>query len=645
VTRGEAGDPDDVVRAFEAMPAVLWAFAGPEHTVVAANFAARASIGHRDDIIGRPIREVIPEMVGQQVFEMIDEVYASGRPVSHTDRRVLMDRDGDGRLEEGFFTYTFLPTGGADGAVSGMVVHIVETTDGVRQRRAVEARADESERRYREARDVVLSLQRSLLPAGVPVLPRVRLAAHYLVSGSEAAAGGDWLDAVPLPDGRVALLVGDVVGHGPDAAAVMGQLRAVALQGLSSGAGTTEALARLDDLAARLPAATASTVCLVVLDVRSGEVEVASRAHPPPLVAGGDEAPRYLDVVPGSPLGTDGKPAVVARDRLRAGQLLLLWTDGLLERPGVGQADAMAELVRVAGAVLSEPVGPDTSVPALPADRLCTLVLERFAWSGYRDDVTVLAAELLPAGRPGLRLSVPGEPHQLSVVRRALRGWLITLDLAGHDVLAVLHAVGEACGNAVEHAYAGHDAGPIRVAGDLDDHGVLHLSVTDEGRWRPAAAPGDRGRGLMMMRTLLGTVEVSSGPSGTIVAMTHRPLRPVRVGASSNVGPVAGLAAAPDPDDVFTTRLERGDRTVLRVRGAVDLETVDRLERAVMEAGRGGGSAVLDLSGVTYLSSAGVRLLHRLRAMDGAAPVLLAPEGGVPYQVLRLSGLADLIGS
>ena len=173
------GDPADVSRAFEQMPAVLWAFEGPRHRVVAANRAARASVGDRPDIIGRPISEVIPEMAAHQIFEMIDQVYATGKPISRADRRVLVDRDGDGNLEEDFYTYTFLPTRDADGAVTGMVVHIVETTQWVRRRQAAEARADDSERRYREARDVVLALQRSLLPDGLPVLPRLRMAARY----------------------------------------------------------------------------------------------------------------------------------------------------------------------------------------------------------------------------------------------------------------------------------------------------------------------------------------------------------------------------------------------------------------------------------------------------------------------------------
>ena len=178
-----AGTPGDVVAAFEDIPAVLWAFEGPEHRVVAANRLARASMGFRPGIVGRPIREVAPELDGQQVFETLDEVWARGEPVIGDERRILVDRDGDGRLEEDWYSYTFVPTHHPDGSMRGMTVHIARVTDEVLRRRQAELSAAESEERRQAAQDVVLTLQRSLLPAGLPVLPQVRLAARYVVAG------------------------------------------------------------------------------------------------------------------------------------------------------------------------------------------------------------------------------------------------------------------------------------------------------------------------------------------------------------------------------------------------------------------------------------------------------------------------------
>ncbi|WP_433304442.1 SpoIIE family protein phosphatase [Actinoplanes sp. CA-030573] len=640
-----AGDPAEVARAFEHMPAVLWAFEGPRHRVVAANRAARASVGDRPGIIGRPIREVIPEMAGQQIFEMIDEVYATGNPVSHADRRVLVDRNGDGNLEEDFYTYTFLPTHDDEGGVTGMVVHIVETTHWVRQRQAVEARADDSERRYREARDVVLALQRSLLPAGVPVLPGLRLAARYLVSGTEAAAGGDWFDAVVLPDGQVALLVGDVVGHGAEAAGVMGQLRAVALEALVSGASVLDMLGRLDTLAASVEAAQGATVGVVVLDPHSGGLQYASRAHPPPLVLGPDGAGRFLDGAPTGPLASDGKPGLLHTDGLRPGEFVLLYSDGLIERAGQTLDSGRSDLARVAAAVLSEPVAPHSTVPELMVDRLSALLVERFGWAGYRDDVTVLVAELPadPPEPPDLRL--PTRPESLAAVRAAVGHWLTALGVPRPEAVAVQHAVGEAAANAIEHAYRGDPSGELTVTGALDGQGRLRLTVTDQGRWRPAPAyPGDRGRGLTMMRALADDVEVSTGDPGTRVTLTHRVRRPVEVGIATVPTVPAGPAAYPD-EVPFRIDRRDGDRPVLEVHGAVDPATVDRLQQAVRAARRGGVVPVtVDLTGVTLLSSVGVRLLHRMSAGAPAAGMqLVAPPGSPAFQVLSLTGLDHLL--
>jgi hypothetical protein len=131
----------------------------------------------------------LPELEGQQIFEMMEEAYAAGRVVAAADRRVLVDRDGDGRLEEGFFTYTFVPTFSGDGQPRGLVVHSVETTEQAMRAAAAERAAAASRQRLQQASEVVLELQRSLLPGGLPMLPRLSLAAQYRVAG-------DWLSAV-----------------------------------------------------------------------------------------------------------------------------------------------------------------------------------------------------------------------------------------------------------------------------------------------------------------------------------------------------------------------------------------------------------------------------------------------------------------
>src|SRR5271157_2618378 len=148
-------------------------------------------------------------------------------------------------------------------------------------------------------RGTVAVLQEALLPAALPVLPRARIAARYLVAWDEHAAGGDWFDAIPLADGSVALIVGDVVGHGVAAAAAMGQLRAVLAELLATEADLGHVLERADAFAA-------------------GTLRYTTCGHPPPLVIGIDGAARYLEGTGTGPLGTGtgplgtGSPPVLA---------------------------------------------------------------------------------------------------------------------------------------------------------------------------------------------------------------------------------------------------------------------------------------------------------------------------------------------
>ena len=204
-------------------------------------------------------------------------------------------------------------------------------------------------------RGIVAVLQEALLPTALPVLPRARIAARYLVAGQEQAAGGDWFDAIPLADGSVALIVGDVVGHGVAASAAMGQLRAVLAELLAAEADLGHVLERADAFAARTPALRAATLALAVLDPAAGTLRYTTCGHPPPLVIGIDGAARYLEGTGTGPLGT-GSPPVLATSALAPGELVLLYSDGLVERPDRTIAEGMAELaVAAAGAVAEAP--------------------------------------------------------------------------------------------------------------------------------------------------------------------------------------------------------------------------------------------------------------------------------------------------
>jgi serine phosphatase RsbU (regulator of sigma subunit)/anti-sigma regulatory factor (Ser/Thr protein kinase)/ABC-type transporter Mla MlaB component len=631
---------EPIAAAFEEMPAALFVLSGSEHVVVAANRVARAITGNRP-FVGQPIRAGLPELEGQQILEVLDEAYGAGQLVIQPERRVLVDRNGDGSLEEGFFSWAFVPVRFADGT-RGTAVQAIETTDFVRRRQAAESRAVVSERRYREALDVVLALQEHLLPRGVPVLPSVRLAARYVVAGRETAAGGDLFDAVPLANGRVVLMVGDVVGHGAPAAALMGQLRAVALESLSSGVGIVETAIRLSGLAARLRTARGATIFLAELDPSTGDLRYVSYAHPPALVLDPGAGARFLPPPQGFPLGVGDRPPTLCTDRLRPGQQLLLYSDGLVERAGRTLSDGLTDLSRVASAALADPIGPDTSLPPILLDRVCALVIERMGTLGYNDDVTLLAAELLAEPWPAMELSLPAVGESLAGMRRALGSWFGAVGVSAEDASTVVHAVQEACMNIVEHAYGvcepDDPRATIEITARVTADGMLELEVADRGQWRaPAADPGGRGRGLMMMRGLIDTVDIVSTLDGTRVRLRHPLSRLVAVGTAQ-----VDSQPSSDAEARFGTELIRADRPVLKVTGPVDQDTADRVRVAAFDAGRGGGLALtLDLSEVTHLASAGLQMLHELDTQLARSDAfrLVAPIDGAAYQVLLLGGL------
>jgi PAS domain S-box-containing protein len=296
------GDPALVRETFDASPGVLLAAVeGPHHVLVAANAAWREFVGRRD-VIGMPVRQLVPEAAGQQLFEFLDRAYARGEPVTAREWRVQI---GPGApTSDRFLDFRLVPWRAADGTMRGLRTMAIDVTERVRERRATQRRAEVAERRFAAARDVVAELQEALLPTGLPVLPGVQVAARYLVAGHEQAAGGDWFDAVTLADMRLALVLGDVVGHGVGASAAMGQLRAVLNELLTAEPDLATVLSRVDAFASRHAALQATTLCVVVLEPDTGALEYATCGHPPPLVVAQDGVTRYLPGTRSGPLGT-----------------------------------------------------------------------------------------------------------------------------------------------------------------------------------------------------------------------------------------------------------------------------------------------------------------------------------------------------
>ena len=631
----EMGDTREVLACFETLPAPVWAFDGSEHRVVAANRAARASVGNRSEILGLPVRHVIPEIFGQQLFEQLDRVYVTGETVSGREWRILLDSDGDGVMEEMFCDFVLTPRVTEDGSVCGVLAYAVDVTAAVR-RRAAEAAILEAEQ---QLPSIALAMQTAMLPVGLPVLPQVRLAAQYLVAGVEPAAGGDWFDAVPLGRGRVALSVGDVVGDGAAAVAVMGQLRAVLADALMSGLSANDALVRLNRYAGRIPAARAATACLAVIDAAAGEVEYGGFGHPAPLVVADAGRTRFLPLPRSHPLGVTQDPPVLRSARLTAGEVLLLYSDGLIQRPGRSLHDGMENLARVASAALWEvPMSPDSGPRA---DRVCGLAVERLTRDGYVDDVMVLAAELRTEPHRPLVLELPAEARWLRGIRRALDEWLHGVGAGSEDIPAVHLAVVEAATNCIEHAYR-DSSGWMWLDAVLDGKGRLRVTVIDHGTWRtPSPDPDYRGRGLRLMHSLMDSVDVHRSDRGTTITMARRLQRPPVLLPALSEPPGAAAAAE------FSTEVAPGPRPRLVVTGPVDSATAGALQNRIAEVSQGGVLPLdVDLTGVTQLASAGVQMLYDHTRHTGHTPGrirLLVPKGCPAHFVLELTGLATLL--
>jgi anti-sigma regulatory factor (Ser/Thr protein kinase)/anti-anti-sigma regulatory factor len=494
-----------------------------------------------------------------------------------------------------------------------------------------------------DGRRIVAEFQEALLPTTLPVLPQARIAARYLVAGHEQAAGGDWFDAIPLADGTVALIVGDVVGHGVAASAAMGQLRAVLAELLAAEKDLEHVLKRADAFAARMPALRAATLVLAVLDPADGEVRYTTCGHPPPLVIGTEGTARYLEGTGTGPLGTGSAP-VLAADRLASGELLLLYSDGLIERPDQTMAEGMAELAAVA----ADAAGTLGADPAA-AERVCQLTVEQLTRAGHADDITALAAQWLAEPVPALHLELPSRRPSLTKARDAFAGWLSRLDAAADDWEALHLAMVEVFTNAIEHAYSHEAPGNVELDARLGDDGYVECLVTDQGTWRPPSpADADRGHGLMVAGQVVDRLLVShpwQKAKGTTVALRHRLRRPAVLAS----GHRREHADRPDePPFAVDTSVAAGGTARALVSGAVDITTADKLARRLLSVSRGGTiPLVADLSGVTQLASAGVRALYAVSgqlAAHGHALTLITAPGSGAGVVLDLVQLAHVPG-
>ncbi|MFI2451938.1 SpoIIE family protein phosphatase [Streptomyces sp. NPDC019539] len=350
-------------------------------------------------------------------------------------------------------------------------------------------------------------LQRTMLPEGLPQPTGVRLASRYLPAAETARVGGDWYDAIPLPGSRVALVVGDVMGHSMTSAAIMGQLRTTAQTLAGLDLPPQEVLHHLDEQAQRLGTDRMATCLYAVYDPVSHRITIANAGHPPPILLHLGGRAEVLRVPPGAPIGVGGVDFEAVELDAPAGATLLLYTDGLVESR-LRDVWTGIEQLRERLAATAQLTGPDHSPPL---EALCDDVLDMLGPGDRDDDIALLAARfdgIAPSDVAYWFLepedSAPGRARRLA--RRALARWGLE-ELS--DSVELL--VSEVVTNAVRYAER-----PVTLRLLRTD--VLRCEVGDDSpqlpRQRRARDTDEGGRGLFLVNRLArrwGATRLSTG--------------------------------------------------------------------------------------------------------------------------------------
>jgi PAS domain S-box-containing protein len=361
---------------------------------------------------------------------------------------------------------------------------------------------------FESTREASLTLQRAMLP---PTRPLPGFAVRYEPAVRPLEIGGDWYDVLPLGEHRIGVIVGDCVGRGLAAAAVMGQLRSSARALFLTGAEPGRLLEELDSVATFIPDAYCATAFAAILDTKTNVLQYSSAGHMPAVLASPHSPPVMLADAESVPLAVRGGTARPQAQRMLSPEAtLMLFTDGLVERR---DTHIDAGLTRVAEA-LEDTLG-------LPAEAVADAVLRVLAPpQGYDDDVAIVVYRDVLAP---FRIELPAMAERLSEVRHRLSTWLRAVGVSDDRARDIVLVANEAATNCVEHAFVGSVAGAMCIEAHIVD-GAIRVRVVDDGLWKtPSGDTRLRGRGLPMMDAISESVLVSRAPTGTTVDMRFPP--------------------------------------------------------------------------------------------------------------------------
>ncbi|WP_338698068.1 SpoIIE family protein phosphatase [Streptomyces sp. Q6] len=476
-----------VREVLDRIPALVALVHGPEHRVAYVNDAYTAAFGDRPT--GEPAREALPELADLSLLPLLDQVLRSAKPRTVKSRKAAGGRS---------YTITCTPLETAEGP--GVLIFAADVTDHAEA--AERLRTSE-----REQRETAVTLQRSLLPQELEEPDDLRIAATYQPGGTEAAVGGDWYDVITLGGGRTALVIGDVMGRGVRAAAVMGQLRTAVRAYARLDLPPHEVLQLLDGLATEIDPQQIATCVYAVHDPNEGRLVYASAGHLPILVRDENGTIHRAEEPTGPPLGTGGWLHTSGSVPLGPGSTAVMYTDGLVERRDEDIDEGVAALERALGGATGTPqVVCDRLIRALGVtadhdDDVAVLVLQHPARKGADGELFRNAALELLGG-------VEAAPRARAFASGVLSSWRFTPEL--HD-LGVL-AASELVANSLQHGTP-----PMRLRLRRTDRRLI-IEVTDGDdhlpRRRRADPADETGRGIAIVATITSNWGSRRTPGG-----------------------------------------------------------------------------------------------------------------------------------